>query len=287
MATPQERVRDWALSQVGYVANPGKWNKYAEKLDKTSAYNGRKNGYDWCDVFADSAYIECFGFETAIKMINQPKNGCGAGCPWSAGFYRAAGQWSSSPSLGAQIFFGSRGDEYHTGIVVGYDSNYVYTVEGNTGYSQGYSGGAVLRRTYSRSDGNITGYGVPKWSLAGGSDAETSPKPSGKLDVDGYAGPQTIMAWQKAMGTTVDGYIGGQSAYDARYMVRLVAVQFGGGGSQLVRAVQIRLGCGADGYLGPITIRAIQRFLGVAEDGYFGPETVKALQRSLNDGKWK
>ena len=119
---------------------------------------------------------------------------CGAGCDFSASYYRAANQWSIDPSIGAQIFFGSRGNEYHTGVVVGFDSGHVYTVEGNTGYSAGYSGGAVLERTYGRNDPRITGYGVPRWSMAGGHvpvvDVTNVWEDTGELEVDGWLGWQ-------------------------------------------------------------------------------------------------
>lgn len=40
MSAPQEMVRDWALAEVGYVPSTGKYNKYAEYLDRTDLYNG-------------------------------------------------------------------------------------------------------------------------------------------------------------------------------------------------------------------------------------------------------
>ena len=52
--SPQQRVVDTALSQVGYVAENGKHTKYAQELDAIGdIYNGPKDGYDWCDVFVD------------------------------------------------------------------------------------------------------------------------------------------------------------------------------------------------------------------------------------------
>ncbi len=298
MASPQEMVRDWALGEVGYVPSSGKYNKYAEYLDKTNIYNGPKNGYDWCDCFADCDYVSNFGLETAVRMIAQPLGGCGAGCPWSASYYRAANQWSSEPSVGAQIFFGTRGSEYHTGIVVGYDSAHVYTVEGNTGYSAGYSGGAVLRRTYSRGDSKISGYGVPKWSLADGKDVATEPsnvyESTGELEVDGYVGVQTVSAWQTQLETTVDGYVSSQGWADAPYTPRLVAVErtYWPTGSSLVRTVQGVVGAERDGLMGPQTVRCLQVWLGDQGyqcgpvDGVLGILTAKALQRSLNGGAW-
>ena len=108
---------------MGYHPTHGKFNKYAQALDGTDLYNFPKDGYDWC-------LVQEFGVEVAKAMTGQPTRGCGAGCDFSASYYRARNQWSADPSLDAQVFFGSRGDEYHTGMVVGYDSAHVFTVEG-------------------------------------------------------------------------------------------------------------------------------------------------------------
>ncbi len=302
--TPQEKVVQWCRDQVGYVAYNGKHTKYSQYLDSLGdVYNFPKDGYDWCDIFADCAYISCFGKETAIKMINQPKGGCGAGCPWSADYYREMGRFSNTPSLAAQIFFGEPGDEYHTGIVVGYDGNYVYTIEGNTGYSEGYSGGAVLERTYSRGDSRIAGYGMPRWELAGGSDANegngnaiANPKNNrdgGKLDVDGDMGWNTTVDLQHVLGTPEDGEISGQWRGNADYHWAVSSVSYGDSdGSLMVEALQRLIGAGVDGQWGPETSTKLQRYLiargyscgPCGDDGYFGRDSVKALQRWLNDG---
>jgi len=165
MATPQERMRDWLLSQVGYVADGYKRTKYGEMLDSIGFYNGPKNGYDWCDQFYDAGLVENFGEQTTYKMTGQFKGCGGAGCWLSAGYYRDIGRWSDEPSIGAQIFFGEYGDEGHTGGVVAFDATTVTTVEGNTDYSLGYSTGRVGKHTWSRWDSRIVGYGIPNWSL--------------------------------------------------------------------------------------------------------------------------
>ena len=171
--TPQEILVNTALSQVGYDAASGKKNKYAQALDKIGwVYNGPKNGFDWCDVFVDWCFITSFGAETGVAMLYQPKKGTGAGCPFSAGFFKNNKAFYQTPNVGDQIFFGSSGDEYHTGIVYKVTSAYVYTVEGNTGGGSGH----VQKKQYSRGNSNISGYGRPKWSLVkstGGSAAQT------------------------------------------------------------------------------------------------------------------
>lgn len=165
MATPKEQLVAWLEDQVGYVANADKTNPYSMYMDSIHYYNGPKNGFDWCDVFADCAFVKCFGEDAALAMTYQTKGGGGAGCWISAAWYRDAGAWSDTPEVGAQIFFGAIGDEYHTGVVTRVTASEITTVEGNTGYNLGYPGGAVLEQTYSRDSGKIAGYGIPDWDL--------------------------------------------------------------------------------------------------------------------------
>lgn len=120
-----------------------------------------------------------------------------------------------------------------------------------------------------------------------------APKPSGKLKVDGYIGPESTGRWQQVAGTTVDRVITGQGRADEKYHVRLESVQYqGNGDSSLVRKVQETLKkrglyAGAiDGYLGPNTIKGWQRSQGLEVDGYFGPACAKHLQNLLNAGRW-
>lgn len=182
-----QKVIDIALSQVGYhekasnadlddnIANSGdqNWNKYARDLDKLSGfYNGPKNiGYNgaWCDIFVDWAFVTAYGRAAAQYLLCQPDNSAGAGCSFSAGYFRNKGQFHiSNPQPGDQIFFGTGlNNVWHTGLVVSVDATYVYTVEGNTTDS-------VARRTYRLDDSSIYGYGRPKW----GSPNDISPKPA-------------------------------------------------------------------------------------------------------------
>lgn len=163
-----KKLVDYAKSQVGYAPTSGKRNKFAEKLDALgNFYNGPKNGYDWCDVFADCCFVECFGAEIGRNMVYQPTYSAGAGCGYSANYYKAHNAWHGVPQVGDQIFYGYNGGD-HTGIVVGTTSDAVTTVEGNWG-------NAVVTRTLQKTDYRIAGYGRPNWSLV--SAAEDTPAP--------------------------------------------------------------------------------------------------------------
>lgn len=182
--TPIEKaaayVVEIARAEVGYrekasnsqlddkTANAGSSNytKYAAYFDRLwnsgiKWYNTRKQGGDWCDMFFDWAQCEAWGYEIARKVVYQPMESCGAGCKFSADYYRANGAWiprSGEPKPGDQIFFGPVGDETHTGMVVGVTSTTVNTIEGN-------SGNRCAERTYARSASNIAGYGRPNYAL--------------------------------------------------------------------------------------------------------------------------
>ena len=173
MPYDRQKVIDLALSQIGYhekasnsqldnnTANSGdkNWNKYARDLDQISGfYNGRKNGYMWCDVFVDWCFVKAYGRESAQYLLCQPNNSAGAGCQYSAQYFRNKGQFHiNNQQPGDQIFFGaSATNVWHTGLVVEVGSSYVTTVEGNTSDQ-------VAKRTYRLNDSSIYGYGRPNW----------------------------------------------------------------------------------------------------------------------------
>lgn len=183
MSTAVERLLSTAAAEVGYLekktnaqlndktANAGSANftKYARDLDKLKFYNGPKNGFAWCAVFADWCFVEAFGLETALKMTGQTLGGYGAGCGESVRYYQKIGRfYRYNPRPGDQIFFaGSGGGTAHTGLVERVSSGKVYTIEGNTGGASGVvaNGGGVCRKSYSLGYSRIAGYGRPNYEL--------------------------------------------------------------------------------------------------------------------------
>lgn len=235
------------------------YTKYAYEFDTKypKFYNGKKNGYAWCDIFVDWCLVKAFGVYPALDLLGQPLKSCGAGCTWSAKYYKQIGCFHTTPKVGDQIFFkDSSGDPCHTGLVYKVTSSTVYTIEGNTSSAKGVvaNGGAVAKKSYSRNYSRIYGYGRPKY------DAEpkkvvkkaytgTFPKlPTRgyfrygdvgtqvkylqkflnwyggyKLDVDGDFGSKTLAAvkdFQKTNGLTVDGLFGKNSLAKAKIIVK-------------------------------------------------------------------
>ena len=167
-----------ALAQVGYrekasnaslddpAANAGAANytKYARDLAVAGYYNGNKNGYAWCDVFVDWCFFKAFG-AAAGQRIQCQTGDCGAGCAYSADYYRQQGRYDHIPFVGDQVFFNVDGGIGHTGLVVEVTADSIVTVEGN-------SGDMVQKHIYSKSSAYIAGYGHPKYD---GTDKAATP----------------------------------------------------------------------------------------------------------------
>ena len=196
MACTASKVISVAAAEVGYLekasnsqldsktANAGHadYNKYARDFDQKypNWYNGKKNGFAWCDMFVDWCFLTAFGYQKALSLLCQPERSTGAGCTFSAGFYREKGQfYTKNPKPGDQIFFGtSLSNCTHTGIVEKVDGSKVYTIEGN-------SSDQVARRSYTLNSSKIVGYGRPKYDAES---ATTEPvKPQTKKTVDELA----------------------------------------------------------------------------------------------------
>ena len=160
-----KKVVDTALSEIGYQAD-GKYNKYAEELDDINYWNmPDKNGVaDWCSIFVSwcvykSTLPDPDKWDSHYFLF-QPDSGenLAAGCGYAANYFMNNDAWTDNPERGDQVFFvKSNGVYYHTGIVVDWDENGIYTVEGNT------NGGKVAKKFYKYSDSKIAGYGRPRY----------------------------------------------------------------------------------------------------------------------------
>jgi len=298
------KVIDIALAEVGYLekktnsqldsktanAGYGNYTKYARDLDNISGfYNGKKNGYAWCDIFVDWCFVQAFGTEKALELLCQPKKSTGAGCEFSMNFYRKKGHLYSCPKIGDQIFFQENGEISHTGLVYKVDSSRVYTIEGNTSSASGVvaNGGCVAKKSYSLNSNYIAGYGRPNYE--DNSDIDDSDT-SNKIEEDGKWGIETTKKAQEIFETTIDGKISNQYAMYKEKNPGLLDSTFewkqnpNNYGSELIRAIQRKVGVKVDGYIGPNTIRAMQKWLGTYVDGYVSnpSDMVIAFQKWLN-----
>lgn len=231
-------------------AGTNNWTKYARDLHAAGYYNANKNGYAWCDIFVDWLFYHLCGKDAkkAQEIICQTGD-LGAGCKYSARYYRKAGRFFDSPVAGDQIFFGKEGGETHTGIVYKVDSKKVYTIEGNTSSASGVvaNGGGVAKKSYALNYSKIVGYGRPLY------DAEEVKTTKGE--------------------TTVN--------------IELTVLEKGAKGAEvktlqrLLMALGYDLGkYGADGDFGSATdkaVRAFQKDKKLSVDGVVGEDTWTAL----------
>jgi hypothetical protein len=255
-------------------------------LDKISSfYNGAKNGYAWCDVFTDWVFVTAFGAEKAKELLCQPDNSAGAGCYYSARYYKNKGQfYTQNPQPGDQIFFwnSAKNDVAHTGIVYDVDRSYVYTVEGNTSSTSGVvaNGGGVFCKKYSLSYARIYGYGRPKYDTDGASASTPAAKP-----VEQVYKP-TVKEWQQAAIADgykfpkygADGVWGNECASVAKKAIVKKRVTYTN--KNLTRIVQKVVGVAVDGLCGNETRAAIinyQRAHGLEADGEVGIITWKEM----------
>ncbi len=178
-----DKVLNLALAEVGYLekasifqlddktanAGNGNWTKYARDLDAIGFFNGKKQGYSWCAVYAIWPFVEAFGAALTMKLLGLPKKSSAAGVKSLAGYFKAAGRFFAAPQPGDFIFFYTKDltGWAHVGLVERVEDGKVYTVEGNTSGASGVvsNGGGVARKSYALTYNRIAGYGRPNWGL--------------------------------------------------------------------------------------------------------------------------
>ena len=288
-----EKVLEIAKAEVGYLekacnmnldsktANAGKMNytKYARDLDKISGfYNGKKQGFAWCDCFFDWLMIQAYGVENAKRLLCQPAKSLGAGCKYSMNYYKSKGQLYTSPKIGDQIFFkNSSGEVCHTGLVYNVDKSYVYTIEGNTSTASGVvaNGGGVCEKKYKLNYNRIAGYGRPKYDAK---ETISTPVVSAPAKND-----TKVLEFQKAavadgFSMTLDGIWGPECIKIAKQAIvkKRLTYKY----PNLTKVVQRYLGTTIDGKCGTNTDKAIKEYQvknGLVADGQVGLNTWKKL----------
>ena len=176
MENTVKKLIDQATKWVGYLekcsnaklddftANAGSNNYTCFARDYREHIGSNYQGCAWCAIYVSEMFVQAFGLEKAKKMLN----GLFHYCPTGVQQFKQAGRWSKTPEPGAVIFFTNGSRAYHTGIVVEVTANRVKTVEGNTSGESGVveNGGGVFRKSYSKTDQKILGYGIPDWQVA-------------------------------------------------------------------------------------------------------------------------
>lgn len=172
------KVLDKAQEEVGYLEKAS--NKYLDdKTKNAGSSNFTKfsrdlvkkigspfaQGVAWCQIFVVWCMIQAYGLQKAKELLG----GWTAYTPTAVSFYRAKGRYHKTPQVGDQIFFRNSERVCHTGLVYKVDSQYVYTIEGNTSGASGVipNGGGVCKKKYIKTNGRIDGYGRPAYEEEG------------------------------------------------------------------------------------------------------------------------
>lgn len=245
----------WVQSQLGTRESGNNWNKYAEDPNMTKLLGWYAQNQPWCNIFCNAAFISVFGLETGSAMIYQTIGSGSALCKASAQFFKDHGAFTNSPEPGDIVFFYSRGDINHQGIVMRVSGGTVSTIEGN-------SSDAVSSRNYRSGDSSIAGYGRPKWSLAAStslSASVTKPKEANKPQSEQYVTIKVPVLKLGSKGNAVASLQG------------------------VLLANKIPIGSsGADGEFGPMTALALKTFQsrnGLTADSICGKNTWEALYK--------
>ena len=152
----KEKATNADLDSPAANAGGANWTKYARDLAAAGYYNGNKNGYEWCDVFVDWCFLKACGSKAEAQRVQCQTGPLGAAVNYSADYYKVQGRYDKTPRPGDQVFYQEGGKLVHTGIVTNVTAEQITTVEGNTSNE-------VRRRTHSRTDSYIAGYGHPRY----------------------------------------------------------------------------------------------------------------------------
>jgi peptidoglycan hydrolase-like protein with peptidoglycan-binding domain len=170
----KEKETNSQLDNPSANAGDSNYTKYARDLRAAGYYQGSKQGFAWCDVFVDWCFLQLCGSKEKAEDMTCQTGLYGAGCEWSARYYKEQGRFfTSNPQPGDQIFF----ENYdHTGIVEKVNGITITTIEGNTGNQ-------VARRTYPLSAKSIEGYGRPKYSVENSVEGVEKPETAADLEI--------------------------------------------------------------------------------------------------------
>lgn len=154
-----DKIKALAAAEVGYREgrSGGHWNnreKYAAKVPGLAWVSDE--GQPWCAVF--NSWLDLSAGLT--PDVDFPVT---ASCDAAAAWFKKAGRWSEYPAVGAWVLFGTPSDLSHTGRVVRFDDDYIYTVEGNTNDSGSREGDGVYAKRHGRREARVVGYGYPKF----------------------------------------------------------------------------------------------------------------------------
>lgn len=162
-------VVETALNEIGYEAEGDNhlYTIYSAELDAVNYFNYKKNGEaDWCAIFVcwcmyantrnANGEIEADKYDAQYFQY-QPDRSTAAGVGYMADFYMQNDAWYTDTSEIERGDIVTFRDYAHVGLIVDWDNDGFYTVEGNV------DGGRVEQRYYKYNDSRIDGFGRPRY----------------------------------------------------------------------------------------------------------------------------
>ena len=161
---------DYYASNGGYLEK--KSNAYLDDFKKNAGYNNYTKfardvnswgqpgcqAQPWCAEYQFWKLVKILGITKALKIMG----GGFYNCVSITNHAKSNGTWRSSPKVGALVIFRNGS---HVGSVRSFNSNTIYTNEGNTSSAAGVvaNGGAVRNKSYAINDPAIDGYVWIDW----------------------------------------------------------------------------------------------------------------------------
>ena len=252
-----DKVLEIAKSQLGYEEGPNNYNKFGKELSAVGYFNGNKTNVEWCGSYNYWYILKACIPENrsdsekkwdALYFTYQPsKDNCACGCKYGAQYFRNAKAFYSTPKLGDIAFYGTKGSEYHQGIVCEIlNSTQFYAYEGNSNNKV---------RKIKRNISECSGFGRPRYD---GYSPSPSPEPKG------YPGEFPTRP---------------SRGYFQRYDKGPEVVKLQKFLEWLMPKCLSKYGC--DGEIGSETLGAVmdaQAILGVKIDGFYGKDTEAAAK---------
>ncbi|GJF34893.1 hypothetical protein KNE206_75930 [Kitasatospora sp. NE20-6] len=162
------RCLEILLGEAGYKEGPDNHNKYAKELIAAGKAPAGWQNVAWCYVFQSWGTWKS-GLEDYCKLS--------AFCPDGVTYYKHKGWWSDFPMIGAEVFYGTAGEQWgaggsHIERVHRFDQEHIWTIGGNTNLTGASNGDGVYKRgPIRRREVRVYGYGCP-------------PFPEGRLSAD-------------------------------------------------------------------------------------------------------
>lgn len=165
LSKKDEKFLDFKSENISELGVSG-YNKYYRDLDNFgNFYSVPKNGTYWGTGFIEWCGVKAFGIAEMKKIMFHSENGADPLVMLRR--YKNKERFFKKPKVGDEIFLNVKTGGVHVGLVYAIDRKRVYTIEGNSNYSNEAisNGRAVVKKSYKKNFSCIMGYGRPLYEV--------------------------------------------------------------------------------------------------------------------------